>query len=281
MFKQGDVLFSTLDYNTSMAAENWLVARGRTLTLKMKNCDFEGLWRKQQSLEKRKFIPLLRGNSLLSGLSDLRINLLWECMQLRVYEPGEMIAAQSKKSEYNFAFRRFFELKTKKRKQIRKKVIKDGDESEEREKSMFEQALALFAPKANIKSLTLEMINRKNSGIKMVPINSPFNKSRPKIKPTYNTPWEGVFIVLRGKWEIINRKSPKSHDPEHPNYNKPYSVGYLFSGDYFGESEVFPVHDFTYYGDIYAVKEVEVVFLPYEIVKRGIVAILWWFSHSF
>ena len=66
---------------------------------------------------------------------------------------------------------------------------------------------------------------------------------------------DGIYIINKGIWQVINRKDN-------------YTWCELFKGDCFGESEVLDIVDPTYFGDIFAKSDVDVMFISYENLKK-------------
>ena len=164
-----------------------------------------------------------------------------------------MIVAQSKRSYVNFDYNPYFVTLVKKNK-VKKKAV-DEEEDHEELKSSFVKALASYKTRSINLNLDSKGLLNKFLGMNKGNLETPRYYSKPAAG--YDTPCGGIFIITKGSCEIVNRKDN-------------YKSGFLFSGDYFGESEVFKLPDLTYFGDIYATnqQDVEVIFLNYETVKR-------------
>lgn len=148
LYKPGDVLGSKFDGQEVLHPESWLVTRCDVVTAKVSTEDFELMWNRQMSHKKSKFIPLLQSWALLKNLSEQRIHILLESMQRRLYKPGSLIVAQSKRSHINFQYNRYFVTRPKGK--VKKKIRKgDDSENEEDLKSSFQKAIAKFAPKSH------------------------------------------------------------------------------------------------------------------------------------
>ena len=72
---------------------------------------------------------------------------------------------------------------------------------------------------------------------------------------TFDSEIEGIFIIVKGIWKVINRKDN-------------YVCWELFKGDWFGESEVLNILDWTYFGDIFAKSDVDVMYISYKNFNR-------------
>lgn len=185
-------------------------------------------------------------------MSDQKINFLWECMERRLYKAGSLVSAQSKRSYINFDYNAYFVPKTKKK---QKKIAKQGENKDENMESHFIKALTKLGTNRSITISKLESIDQKSLDVHASNIDTPRNYS--DSVNSFDEPWEGLFIISKGSWEIRNRKDN-------------YSVGHLVKGNYFGESEILKIIDATYFGDIYASQhqDLEVLFLSYEAMKR-------------
>ena len=173
-------------------------------------------------------------------------------MERRLYKAGSLVSAQSKRSYINFDYNVYFLPKKKRNKN---KVVKQTDQPEENMESYFVRALSKLGAVKSIEDIKLESIDQKSLDVHASNIDTPRSYSDPA--ESFDVPWEGLFIISKGSWEIINRKD---------NYN----VGYLLKGNYFGESEILKIIDATYFGDIYASQnqDLEILFLSYEAMKR-------------
>lgn len=140
-------------------------------------------------------------------------------------------------------------------KRSKNKIAKQADKQEENMESYFVRALSKLGVNKSIERVNLESIDQKSLDVHASNIDTPRTYSNPV--DSFDEPWEGLFIISKGSWEIRNRKDN-------------YSVGYLFKGNYFGESEILKIIDASYFGDIYASnnQDLEILFLPYEAMKR-------------
>lgn len=254
-YKQGDIIGSKYDSWETLKTESWWISRNKTIVAKMSRQKFDILWKKQRSNKKSLFMPYLQWNTLLKSVSDQTINLLCECMERRVYKAGSLISAQSKRSILNFDYSIFFVSKDKKK---TKKLLEEQqlkNEAKEEIKSLLVKAMEHFKTKLT-HNIDVEFAH-DDPKLWVMTSNLDTPKAYwPSVK-SYDTPWEGVFIINKGSWEVINRKDN-------------YTVAFLFKGDYFGESEVIKIPDYTYFGDIYACphQDVDIIMLSYEAMKR-------------
>ena len=135
--------------------------------------------------------------------------------------------------------------------------------------SNFERAIALFkssdkaklhekessdkSPDVTISSITRTLLskNRKPS-IKFTKRSSHFYDSS---EINFDSEITGVFIIVRGVCKVVNRFDN-------------YEVWEVLKGDWFGEWEPLKIWDYTYFGDIYAKSDTEVLFISYEDFQR-------------
>lgn len=101
---------------------------------------------------------------------------------------------QSKRSYVNFDYNEYFILKVNSKKKSKSLVAK-GEESEEIEKSMFQQALEKYKPQA-----TTFKVGERAQADKFTPKKN--NLAQPKVysepAKSFDVECEGVYIIIKG-----------------------------------------------------------------------------------
>ena len=109
------------------------------------------------------------------------------------------------------------------------------------------------SPETCFTSVVRVMINKnKRPSIKFIKRASRYFDST---DVNFDSEITGIYIVVKGVWKVVNRFDN-------------YEVWEVLGGDWFGEWEPLKLCDYTYFGDIYAKKDTELIYISYEDFQR-------------
>ena len=208
----------------------------------------------------------IRECTLLKNLTEASLYKLYWLIERRLYKEGSLIIPQSKRSEINFDYLDFYDEQNIPTQDALEVDLDENFQS----LSDFQKALARIKVKKISKKLSSADKGNKSAIFESFKtLKEKFEKRLSKHSSfitdpeqyydcsniNFDTDINGIYIINKGVWKVINRKDN-------------YTWWELFKGDCFGESEIINFIDWTYFGDVYAKSDVDVMFISYENIKK-------------
>jgi hypothetical protein len=261
VFGVGKILGSELGSGVERRKETWMVARWRLSIVVMSVEEFHRLWRWYYTDERRLQRSFLRGLYVFNWLSEITFFEVWNLTQKWSYKANCLIWPQNKKSMFNFAFSEFNDDQVS---SLQAEATQELAHGGKLIQSNFQRMLTQFSH-ANQKRLsaTLNLISKMDT---MARQQSYFNEEEPSEEDSedakhpinnvnFNSDIEGVYILNQGTCEVINRLN-KLH------------VWTIMNGSSFGHGQLVKSLEYADFGDIYSKTDVEVFFIPNEVMRQ-------------